>query len=114
MTFGDKLRKYRKSKGMTQTELAKAIGVNVYSIKMWETDKYEPTVKNLKEICRVLGVTAQALCEGEVVAEQVIVPGRAEFIDEVMSMPEEHFRRILKYSEFLKKESSRSEGGSES
>lgn len=112
MEIKDNIRRYRKERGMTQIQLAQAVGVNVYAVKCWESGKYEPTVKSLKELCKVFEVSANILCgldEPSEPAPQVDMiletsTGRTAFIDEVMTMPEDRFRRILKYSEFLKKE----------
>lgn len=108
----DNLRRIRKEKKMTQQQLADQIGVNVYAIKSWESGRYEPTTKNAFEVAKVLGVTMDELL-GHNLEEPSLdfivehSPGRTAFIDEVMTMPEERFRRILKYSEFLKKEDER-------
>lgn len=46
---------YREQKGMTQKELALAIGKSTRSIQQWESGDFYPTAKDLMSICEVLG-----------------------------------------------------------
>ena len=117
MDIKDNIRSNRKRLKMTQQELADRVGVSVHAIKMWESGKYEPTVKSLKALVAVFGVSAQELCgieapeapqPSEITPDYILQhpSGRTAFIEEIMTMPEERFRHILKYSEFLKREAS--------
>ena len=38
MTFGQRLKTYRKQKALTQMELAGAIGVSMQAVSKWETE----------------------------------------------------------------------------
>lgn len=107
--IGENIKKYRKEKGLTQAQLADLIGVHVYAIKSWEGGRYEPNVKNTRALVEALGVSANTLCGYEPKPEVDYIlehKGRSSFIDEVMTMPEERFKKILRYSEFLKREAS--------
>lgn len=108
--IGENIRKYRKAKGLTQAQLADLIGVHVYAIKSWEGGRYEPNVKNTRALVEALGVSANTICGLEPSPEMDYIlehpTGRSAFIDEVMTMPEERFKKILRYSEFLKREAS--------
>ena len=44
--FSERLKKLRKENNMTQTELAKALGVSGGTVAMWETDKRKPSFEN--------------------------------------------------------------------
>ena len=44
-TIGDKLRKARLDKGMTQFEVAKIIGVTTDTITNWELNRNQPTIQ---------------------------------------------------------------------
>ena len=109
MTLGSNIRSYRKSRNMTQAELAKALGVNVYSVTMWENDKFEPTAGNLRALCQTLGCTAEELLDKPNIIVEAI-GDRVAIIDQIISMPEEQFKRLARYMELLKKET----GGHES
>ena len=50
MTFADRLKEVRKDAGLTQTELAKELGVSTGSVAMWETEKRNPDYEMLNKI----------------------------------------------------------------
>lgn len=57
MKFGEKLRKYRLEKGMTQSELAKQAGINVNTISNYESGKTYPQNREVYSIlAQILGV----------------------------------------------------------
>ena len=51
----------RKSKRLTQAELAAASGINRVTIAKYETGRQEPTVENAYRLATALGVTVDAL-----------------------------------------------------
>lgn len=61
MTFGDRVRTYRKAKGLTQEALAKAIGVSKTTITGYELGYREPDVEKIKLLSDALGVTGDDL-----------------------------------------------------
>lgn len=60
-TFALNLRAARKSKRMTQAEVAKAIGVSTNIYGRYETARTWPSIETLQEICKVLDVSADVL-----------------------------------------------------
>ena len=56
--INEKLRKARIEKGLSQTELAKLIGV---SRQMIENNDYNPTILLCLKICKILGKTLDEL-----------------------------------------------------
>ena len=46
----------RKSKGMTQTELANALGVSTEAVSKWEKDAYTPSPEHVEQLHSVLGL----------------------------------------------------------
>lgn len=54
MTIGERIRSRRKSLGLTQKSLAKALKISDVSVSQWERDTSEPTGKNLHALCKVL------------------------------------------------------------
>lgn len=56
-TIGERLRNTRKAKNLTQMQLAQSAGVAVNSIRLYEGDKREPTIKALQKLADVLGVS---------------------------------------------------------
>lgn len=60
LEFGERLKKYRKAKHMTQQELADRLGVSNKSISRWESGSY-PDVATLSPLAKILGVTVDDL-----------------------------------------------------
>lgn len=61
MTIGEKIRKYRTFKGLTQAELGKMVGLSGDRIRQYESDVRTPKEGKLFEIADALGVNALAL-----------------------------------------------------
>jgi len=61
INFGEKLKKERTEKGLTQKELADKIGVKHSSISNWETNLFEPNIKAIQDLCRVLDIKPNKL-----------------------------------------------------
>ena len=53
----DKIRAFRIARGLSQTELADALGLDQTTISAWESGKAEPTLFNLRRLADILGVT---------------------------------------------------------
>jgi transcriptional regulator with XRE-family HTH domain len=54
MRMGEKIRILREQIGITQKQLAQAIGVDASAVSLWESGKTQPTVANLVRIAEVL------------------------------------------------------------
>lgn len=61
------LKQERVAKGMTQQELADALGVRRLTVLRWESGECTPDVRTLRHLAEVLGTTVGALL-GEAVA----------------------------------------------
>lgn len=57
----EKIRALREAKGLSQAELAEALGVDQTTISAWERGVAEPTLFNLRRLADVLGVSAGEL-----------------------------------------------------
>ncbi len=62
-SFGQRLRRLRKNKGLTQAELAYLVGVHETSIRGWEADKYATTTEHVRKLAEALGVPQAELLE---------------------------------------------------
>ena len=60
-TFGNILKELRLDKNISQTELAKQIGVGKSIISLWEKDECEPTLSKLIALAEFFGVTIDYL-----------------------------------------------------
>ncbi|MGB4138153.1 MAG: helix-turn-helix domain-containing protein, partial [Microbacterium sp.] len=70
LTIGRRIRQLRTGRGMTLEELAAAIDRAPSQLSMIETGKREPKLTQLQAIARSLGVTIDALLEGEPLDER--------------------------------------------
>jgi len=55
------IRELRIAAGMTQLELAIAVGVTPSAVYNWERGKNEPSATNLRDLARVLGVSMDVI-----------------------------------------------------
>ena len=65
MDFGEKLQELRKSRGLTQEELAQALFVSRTAVSKWESGRGYPSIDSLKEISKYFSVTIDDLLSGE-------------------------------------------------
>lgn len=61
MEFNEKLQQLRKSKGLTQEELAQAIYVSRTAVSKWESGRGYPNIDSLKELAKFFSVTVDEL-----------------------------------------------------
>ena len=55
------LQRIRKAKGMSQKELADALGVTQGTISAWESGRWNPTIERVRAAAKVLCVTVDEL-----------------------------------------------------
>ena len=68
MEFNEKLQKLRKSRSLTQEELAEALFVSRTAVSKWESGRGYPSIDSLKEISRFFSVSIDELiCSDEIV-----------------------------------------------
>lgn len=65
MEFNEKLQELRKSKGLTQEELAEALYVSRTAISKWESGRGYPSIDSLREISKFFSVTIDELLSSE-------------------------------------------------
>ena len=61
MEFNEKLQELRKSRGLTQEELAGALFVSRTAVSKWESGRGYPSIDSLREIARFFSVTIDEL-----------------------------------------------------
>ena len=65
MEFHEKLQELRKSRGLTQEELAEALFVSRTAVSKWESGRGYPNIESLKMISSFFSVTIDDLLSGE-------------------------------------------------
>ncbi len=85
MEFGKKLQELRKSRSMTQEELAGALFVSRTAISKWESGRGYPSIDSLKEISRFFSVSIDDLiCSEEIIS--AAKDEKKECIDKYISL----------------------------
>ncbi|MBQ8434129.1 MAG: helix-turn-helix transcriptional regulator [Clostridia bacterium] len=57
MSIGEKIKELRNEKGLSQMQLAKAIGVSQKAIDYWERNVNEPKASYLISLVKTFGIT---------------------------------------------------------
>jgi transcriptional regulator with XRE-family HTH domain len=63
-TLGDRIEGAREAAGLSQTELARRLGVKLATIRAWEDDQAEPRANKLQMLAGLLGVSIMWLLTG--------------------------------------------------
>ena len=63
-TMGKRISDLRKSKGMTQEQLAQQVGVTAQAVSKWENDLSCPDISILPQLAEALGVTTTSCWAG--------------------------------------------------
>lgn len=74
-TFGGRVKRAREAKGLSQEDLAAAIGVRALTVSRWERDAVEtPSMPRLTKLSEVLEVSIEWLVTGEDARESHVEP----------------------------------------
>ena len=85
MEFNEKLQELRKSRSLTQEELAEVLFVSRTAISKWESGRGYPSIDSLREISRYFSVTIDDLiCSEEMIS--VAENEKKEFADKSLSL----------------------------
>lgn len=63
MNLGENIKTARKAAGLTQKDLAEALGVYQKDISRWENNELTPNALTFGSICKILGASADELLE---------------------------------------------------
>ena len=66
MNFSENLQTLRKSKGISQEQLAERLDVSRQAVSKWETDGGYPEIEKIMQLCDIFGVTMDELLKGKV------------------------------------------------
>lgn len=61
MTFGEKLRTLREERGFKQYGLAQKVGIPPCLLSRYENDLTQPTLEQIKKLCKALKVSSTEL-----------------------------------------------------
>ena len=68
--LGEKLLDLRKSKGLSQEEVADKLGVTRQTVSKWETDQSTPDFDKIAPLCKLYDISADELLTGVVIEKE--------------------------------------------
>ncbi|WP_270674615.1 MULTISPECIES: LexA family protein [unclassified Aeromonas] len=89
-SVGDRIRRLRKSLGLTQVKLAQILGIKAPSVVQWESDKTNLSGENLLNAAKLFGVTPDYILYGGEI-EQSAAPNME------MAQPDTHRIPVISY-----------------
>lgn len=104
MKFGDRLKELRKSKELTQAELAKLFSLGESTISFYESNKRTPDYELLKQIADYFNVSIDYLLGRSNVRnpeENKVITKAFHSID-IEGLPDEAIKQVEEYVEFIK------------
>ena len=92
----------RKSRGMTQAELAEQLGVTNKAVSKWETGRCLPDAELFQPLCALLGVTVNELLTGETIPPEQAAERAEETIVSLAGQQQRavDWRRLILYAAF--------------
>ena len=76
-TVGDRIRLARQAIGLTQSQLAQAVGVSRSAVAQWETERAGQVRANLTRVAAALGIGVAALLDPQA-GEEVVADNATE------------------------------------
>ena len=94
-TFGQRLARLRKEKGLTQEEVASRIVISPQAVSKWETGRSLPDAAIMLELCSLLNITVNDLLSGEVVSMENHDERTEKLLLEMIKEKEKADKRLL-------------------
>ena len=66
MDIGNKIKKYREQRNLSQDDLALKVFVSRQTISNWETNKSYPDIKSLSMLTNIFGVSLDEFVKGDI------------------------------------------------
>ena len=95
--FAERLKSIRKSRGVSQKELADALGVSASTVSMYECGSREPSVPLIERICTALDVSPSELFGFEGVTRRELKLALFKNTD----VPDGILDEVLRFADYL-------------
>lgn len=92
----DRLKRARKMRGLTQTDLSKIVDVNANYIYLIESGRNEPGKKTIRDICKALNVREEWVLSGVEPMELPPEDETAAYVSELLDNDENPLYDIIK------------------
>ena len=99
--IGKFIKKKRKEKGLTQSELAEKLDVTDRAISKWENGNCIPDISNIQELCKILNITINDLFSGYVVDMKDNEKKLEENLFEMIKVKEQRDKELLALEIFI-------------
>ncbi len=96
--IGNFIAECRKSKKITQSELAEKLGVTDRSVSNWENGKNMPDLSLFKTLCEILGITINELLSGERLSKQEY---QEKFEENIVNTINYSTNKLHKYNQII-------------
>jgi transcriptional regulator with XRE-family HTH domain len=83
-------------KGMSQEELAEAVGVTGNTISRWETATYHPSIQDLDKLARFFGVSVLEFFPAEQTSDSRV----QALLRAARELPDDDLEELQRYAEF--------------
>ena len=112
--FGDRLARIRRARGITQAQLAKAVGVSRRVVAYYEADDAQPPGAILVDLARTLAVSADQLLGLKPVRRTAPPKSRKllKRLEKVEALPRGDQKAVFEYIEFLRSRRAEKKNGS--
>ena len=98
--IGDRIRRLRNARGLSQAALAEQLGIKPASVADWELGDTRPSIARLPRLAAVLGTTVPVLLEGE---PSGLAKKRNEFEKLLPTLDEEELDLLIRMARQLGK-----------
>ena len=111
MSIGERISTLRQEAGISQNELAKALGVSRQAVSKWENDQTSPDTLNLIRLSDVLNTEVEFLATGKkptythpIVVDKIKTVEKIVEVEKIVNVPETiTVERIVKEPEIIEK-----------
>lgn len=95
MDFSEKILSLRKSRGLTQEQLAEKLNVSRQSVSKWESGQAIPELETIVALCRVFDITTDYLLKPSEMDELSIKTEMLEKQQQQLLIREQRYKRIF-------------------
>ena len=104
-TLGARLRRYRRSKGWTQEELASKLGLDRSSVACYEGGRRTPDIETIKKLSGLFGLSIDVLCGWSVAPETLVVRGDPDidvWLRSTKDLSDADREELLRFADWLR------------
>lgn len=93
--FGNRLKGLREERGLTRSQLARAVGVTFTAVINWEDKNREPRIDSLTRLAEVLGVSVRFLMTGKEGSTPEPPPAGKKTVKELLKQAQKDFAAAM-------------------